>query len=268
MHDAPNPDIAARLEVARAVGAEAGALAASIRRSGDLAVVFKPDGSPVTRADKQCEALIRETITRRFPDDAIVGEEFGQTRGTSAVRWILDPIDGTKSYIKGIPTFGTLIGVEAAGRVVAGYAGFPALHEELWASAGVGAWHRVGQDAPAPARVSSCADLAQAIIDTHSWQGFDKDGLRPLFERLGRATQRCRGWNDAYSFALSATGRIDAAIGYKSSIWDLAPFAVILREAGGVLTDWQGVESIEGNNYVATNRTLLPRLLTVLQEHT
>jgi histidinol-phosphatase len=272
-----------RLLLARQVGAHVGQLACSILASGELGTIIKPDGSPVTKADKLAERVVREAIAREFPHDAILGEEEGLTPGTSGFRWIIDPIDGTKSYIAGIPTFGNLLGVQWLGDspsasttatsdtppIVAGYAGFPLLREELWALATEPAWWRresLGGTTLQPARMTNKRDLANAVLDTGSPQTFARGNRSDVFARLAQSTQRCRGWNDAYSFALAATGRIDAAVGFKASLWDLAPFAVICAQAGGAMTNWAGEGKLESGTYLACGEGLRAELCGVLGE--
>lgn len=267
----------ARLLLAQQVGAHVGALACAVLASGDLGVVIKPDGSPVTRADKLSERVLREAINRDFPRDAILGEEEGATAGDSGFRWVIDPIDGTKSFVAGIPTFGTLIGIEWKGAgsehvarssgIIAGYAGFPLVREQLWALAGDGAWWRsetLGGTFVRPAQMTKHQDISKAVIETGSYQTFARGSRERVFEALTRSTQRTRSWNDAYSFALAATGRIDAAIGFKASLWDLAPFAIIASEAGGAMTNWQGQHALETGTYLLASDGLRGELVKVL----
>lgn len=212
----------------------------------------KPDDSQVTPADKECETLIRAGIGASFPHDAILGEEFGEQAGNSAYRWIIDPIDGTSSFIKGVPTFACLIGIEhvevasGARRMVAGVAHFPALGETVWAVDGQGAWWRTPRGDVVPARVEAHAELATASIQCASGPAFLRAGKTNVHERLVASVRRTHGWNDAYSFALVATGRFPAVVGFKFSLWDVAPFMAIFREAGALFTDWQGVREPVG----------------------
>lgn len=262
----------ARLLLAQQVGAHVGQLACTILAHGDLGTIIKGDGSPVTRADKLSERVVREAIARDFPHDAIQGEEEGLTQGTSGFRWIIDPIDGTKSFVAGIPTFGTLLGIEwsaaaASPQIVAGYAGFPLMREQLWALAGEGAWWRcetMGGTFVRKAQMTTQADLSKAVIETGSAQTFARGSREHVFTALTQSTQRTRSWNDAYSFALAATGRIDAAVGFKASLWDLAPFAIICDEAGGAMTSWAGDRALETGTYLAASDALRPALVKVL----
>jgi histidinol-phosphatase len=268
----------ARLLLAQQVGAHVGQLACSILATGDLGKIIKPDGSPVTKADKLAERVVREAIAREFPHDAVLGEEEGATAGTSNFRWVIDPIDGTKSFVAGIPTFGTLIGIEWNGpghealstssRMIAGYAGFPLMREQLWALAGEGAWWRtesVGGTFTRKARMTTLSDASAAVIDTGSYQTFVRGSRERVFDVLVKGTQRARSWNDAYSFALAATGRIDAAVGFKASLWDLAPFAIIASEAGGAMTNWSGESSLETGTYLLASDALRPSLVSMLR---
>lgn len=222
-------------------------MALRLYQSPAMTWTSKPDDSQVTPADKECETLIRRGIGAAFPQDAILGEEFGEQAGSSAYRWILDPIDGTSSFIKGVPTFACLIGVEhidqasGARRMVAGVAHFPALGETVWALDGESAWWRTLRGDVVPARVDPHGDLATASMQCASGPAFARAGKKDVHDRLVSNVRRTHGWNDAYSFALVATGRFPAVVGFKFSLWDVAPFMAIFREAGGLFTAWDGV---------------------------
>jgi histidinol phosphatase-like enzyme (inositol monophosphatase family) len=261
------------LEVALAGARAAGAAALSLFQSPALTHEEKPDGSPVTPMDKEGERIIRGRIAASFPDDAILGEEFGEQAGTSGFGWIIDPIDGTRSYVAGVPTWGVLVGVEEAGAgVVCGCAIFPALGEALWASRGGGAWweHAGRID---PARVSGVEELGSAIVETSHPRSYRARGVKgrptlelaPIYEALVASSRRVRSWNDAYSLGLVSTGRVDCAIGFRVSAWDLSPFAIVLEEAGGGLVDWSGAASIRGGHFVAGNAPLRDRLRAIIE---
>ena len=166
------PELASRLDLAVAAAREAGQLTLGFFQREDLAVERKADNSPVTAADRQAEQLLRARIREVFPDDGILGEEFGEEAGTSGFRWILDPIDGTKSFICGVPLYGTLIGVERAGASVVGVIYIPGLDECVYAAIGGGAWYTHGQAAPRPARVSQRDQLADAVFLTSQLDTF------------------------------------------------------------------------------------------------
>jgi histidinol-phosphatase len=235
-HDA----LESRLKVALDAAARSGDLAMSLYQSTDLAVERKSDGSPVTSADKDGEALIRRMIAEAFPDDGVMGEEHPEKTGVSGWRWIIDPIDGTNSFVRGVPTFGVLIGVERNGAMAAGVAHFPALDETVWALEGGGAWWKTSRGETIPARVSEADDLGKSLVQSPSPPAFVRYGRDSALAAITKAVHRTHGWNDAYSFALAATGRADAVIGFKFSLWDVAPFMIIFSEAGGLFTAWDG----------------------------
>ncbi|MDG1401127.1 MAG: inositol monophosphatase family protein, partial [Candidatus Binatia bacterium] len=207
----------------------------------DIAVETKADDSPVTVADRGAEALIREGLEAAFPDDGILGEELGEKKGSSVRRWIIDPIDGTQSFIRGVPFYGTLVGLEMGEEVPLGIMGFPALSMNLWAVQGQGAW-RDGQRL----RVSEVDQLADAtVLSTDASPGhFGNEA-----EAFGRILERCgrqRGWGDCYGYALVAMGQAEAMFDPILAPWDCAPMLPILEEAGGVFVDWRGNRTIHG----------------------
>lgn len=260
----PARALAARLAVARRVAREAGARARRSFRSPRLRVLWKDDGSPVTAADRAAEDLLRRRIAAAFPGDAILGEERGETAGRSGWRWVLDPIDGTRAFVRGIPTWGALVAVEWHGRPAAGVAAFPALDEELWASRGGGAFWRDGRRVRR-ARVSREARLGRALIETLGGPAYRKAGLCEAYRRLSREVGTLRGWSDAYAFALVATGRAEGVVDFGLARWDVAPFAVILPEAGGRLSAWDGRSSLSTRRFLASNGRLHARLVAALR---
>ena len=254
-----------RLEYARTIAYQAGELTLRhFYEVENLSVEKKTDESPVTIADKETEQFLRHRIAGHFPDDAIVGEEFPQTEGTSGFRWFLDPIDGTKSYIHGVPLYSTLIGLENEGRCVGGVIALPALHELVWAGRGFGAWHETQRSKPKRCRVSECSDLAEATFLTSEILTFDKSNRREAYNRLEKSVRLTRTWGDAYGYALIATGRADVMVDPKMSDWDAAPLLVILEEAGGRFTDWKGNATIFGKEGIATNGILHEQVLALL----
>lgn len=261
-------ELARRVPLLREATARAGALALEWFRRPDLAVDLKADESPVTPADLACEALLRTAIRTAFPDDGLLGEEHGTEPGTSGFTWIIDPIDGTVSFARGVPLFGTLVAVEretpAGRRIVAGACELPALGERVWAAEGQGAWwERAGHDAVA-ARVSGVTRLDAALVGTTGYEYFRRAGSLDTLDRLHRAAGRIRGWSDCYVLALAATGRCDAAVEPWMNPWDSGPFPVIFREAGGIFTDWNGGEDVRGRTAVAANPLLHRQLLDLL----
>ncbi len=223
----------------------------------------KADDSPVTRADREAEQLLREWIAERFPDDAIVGEEFGESPGESGFCWILDPIDGTKSFIHGVPLYGALVGITRRNQPVAGVIHIPALRETVYAGEiqqgqpGPATWIR-SDGARATAQVADCRDLAEGLVLTTESQGFTKRGDPDAYVKLDAAARLTRTWGDCYGYLLVATGRAAAMVDPSLHIWDAAAVQPVLRAAGGVFTDWRGREVIDGGDGIgACNRTIL-----------
>jgi histidinol-phosphatase len=215
-----------------------------------LEICLKEDGSPVTRADLESETILRREIARHYPHDTVLGEEHGETAvGKSHIRWIIDPLDGTKSFIRGVPLYGVLVGVELDGKPVAGAVYLPATDEMVTAADGLGcAWN--GRTA----RVSNISVLEDATVLTTNaarcsarWDGFSK---------FTAAAQLAAGWGDAYGHVMVATGRAEIMIDPRMSPWDIAALVPILREAGGMLTSWTGADTIHGGDAVSTNGRL------------
>jgi myo-inositol-1(or 4)-monophosphatase len=225
-------------------------------------VDFKADDSPVTIADRRAEELIRGRIEKRFPGHAIVGEEYGllETQDASH-RWFIDPIDGTKSFMRGVPLYAVLIGLEIEGRVEVGAAYFPALDELVAAASGLGCWWNGRR-----AHVSDVSSLSRAFLTTTSVQNFLKYGRKEEWERFLRRCYYQAGWGDAYGYAVVATGRAELMLDPAMHVWDCAPFPPILREAGGFFGDWNGNETIYGNEAIATTQALLPEVLQVISD--
>jgi histidinol phosphatase-like enzyme (inositol monophosphatase family) len=226
---------------------------------GRFDVETKADTSPVTVADREAEAHIRQTIESRFPDDGILGEEFGEIRPQARQRWIIDPIDGTFSFVRDVPLYGVLIGVEQDGEPVIGVIHLSALHETAGAAAEEGC-HWRGQRA----RVSTTSALSDAL-----WLATDLDFETSVVEagaldRVVSAAGPGRTWGDCYGYVLVATGRADIMIDPAMHVWDCAPLLPIIEEAGGRFTDWQGRRTIQGGNAVATNGLLHDQVLELL----
>lgn len=223
----------------------------------------KADGSPVTIADRSSEQFIRTAIEQAYPQHAIVGEEFGEKASTDAShRWFIDPIDGTQSFIHGVPLYAVLIGLEIEGRVEVGAAYFPALDEMLVAASGLGCWWNGRQ-----AHVSAVDCLEDACFTFTSPKGFYTSGHAAPFERLSRQCFHSVGWSDAYGYMLVATGRAEITLDPKMCTWDCGPFPPIFREAGGIFGDWHGQETIYAGEALATTPALLPQVLAVLEEN-
>lgn len=245
-----------RLDFALRAAREASALILRYYQNADLAVELKGDLSPVTAADRGAEELLRRLIERDFPADGVLGEEFGERAGTSGYRWILDPVDGTKSFVHGVPLFGTLIGLEHNDRAVLGVSRLPALDEVIYAAVGGGAWWQRGDGAPTRARVTTTGRLSEALMSYTAVELFDKTQRRPTFEAFVKACHATRAWGDCYGHLLVATGRADVMIDPVMNIWDGAPLLPILKEAGGAYIDWTGAETIRGGNGISVNANL------------
>ncbi len=250
-------DITARLTAALGFAREAGRstlpLFVSWRDRVALGLETKPDGSPVTKADRAAEALIRDHIGAVFPGDGVLGEEWGERPGTTGFRWILDPIDGTASFIRGVPLFGTMIGIERDGTMVAGVIECPALDERVWGGLGQPAQYQVAENQPTLARVSRIASPKEACISTTSPEYFVPGGHSDIFPLLHRHFGVVRGWSDCYGFVLLATGRIEAVIEPSVKVWDIAAAQPIIEAAGGRLTDFTGRACATSGTCLATN---------------
>jgi histidinol-phosphatase len=222
---------------------------------------FKSDDTPVTIADRKAEELVRARIEKQYSGHAIVGEEYGENDQAGAShRWFIDPIDGTKSFVRGVPLYAVLIGLEIEGSVQVGVAYFPALDEMVAASSGEGClWN--GRRA----RVSEVSSLQRATMAFTDVASFGKHGRAQAFERLSQATYYRAGWSDAYGYLLVATGRVEIMLDPIMSAWDCGPFPPILQEAGGYFGDWQGNPTIYGKEALATTRALLPEVLALIR---
>lgn len=226
--------------------------------NAEVAVEHKPDDTPVTRADREAEQVIRDRVARFFPDHAIVGEEQGETKGNPDYKWVIDPIDGTKSFIHGVPLYGVLIGVEVRGRPSVGVIYCPGTDELVAAADGLGCtWN--GRTA----RVSSVDKLQDATLLSGS---ITRALARSdAYGKLASRVKLNRGWGDAYGYLLVATGRAEVMLDPAINPWDCAPLPPILREAGGRFTTWAGEETIWGPDGCATNGALNEQVLAVLR---
>ena len=259
-----DPDLDARLALAIDAAREAGELTLNYYRAADLEVERKADASPVTKADRGAEQLLRTRIGEKFPDDAILGEEFGEQDGTSGYRWILDPIDGTKSFIHGIGLYTTLIGVQHYGRSVIGVIASPASHESIYAATGQGAWYTDRDQPPRRAQVSSTSDLAESLFVTTDVRHYNDVNAGDAYRTLESKVRLTRTWGDGYGYLLVATGRADIMIDPELNEWDAAAILPVITEAGGSFTDWTGQERIDGGNAVGTNGKLHEGVLGIL----
>jgi histidinol phosphatase-like enzyme (inositol monophosphatase family) len=252
------PDLRNILDFAVEIAQQAGSLTLAWFNTG-VAVDLKADQSPVTIADRSAEKHLRERIEAAYPDHGVLGEEFGEKAGRVPARWILDPIDGTVSFISGVPLYSVLVGLEWGGEMVAGVIHLPALGETIYAARGLGC-HWNGRRA----RVSDVADLSQARLLTTGTKHFAKFGRQPGYERLLAACKLDRGWSDAYAYALVATGRAEIVLDPAMAIWDTAALLPCVTEAGGTLTDWKGNTTHAAPEAIATNGKLLPAVMACI----
>ncbi len=239
---------------------QAGQLTLAYFQTG-VAVEQKADESLVTAADRSAEELLRRLIESRFPDHAIVGEEFGETERDSIYRWIVDPIDGTRSFVQGVPLYGVLIGLEIAGEMVVGVAHFPGLGDMVAAGRGEGCrWN--GRQA----RVSGVSRLDQALVAYTDCAGFATYGRAEVWARMQEATHTQRGWGDCYGHCLVATGRAEVMLDPIMNDWDCAALLPIVQEAGGTFTDWDGATTIYGGNGLSTNGALFDQVMEIIEK--
>ncbi|MEO5589003.1 MAG: inositol monophosphatase family protein [Gemmatimonadaceae bacterium] len=221
---------------------------------------IKPDGSPVTIADRSSERLVREWIEARFPADGIIGEEYGTIRPDATRRWIIDPIDGTKAFIKGVPFWGSPVALVEGDGVIAGAASFPALGESLVAARGEGCWWN-----DVRCYVSEVSDLSTALVLTSDCVFTDQPTRQSGWLALTASAASSRTWGDCAGYLLVATGRAEVMVDPTVSAWDVAALAPAIVEAGGVFTDWEGTATPFNGSAIASNRALASAARNILQ---
>jgi histidinol-phosphatase len=271
MTDAAHDPIQARLEYAVRITREAGELTLGYFRRSDLAIEFKADKSPVTAADRAAEELLRKRIAEKFPDDSILGEEFGAAVGTSGFQWVLDPIDGTKSFMYGVPLYTNLVAVLADDTPKIGVVNAPACGEMVFAAKGGGCWYssvQTGSSAPVPAKVSGVRHMKESLLLTSEVASFSthrkKDALSVYLD-LQRAARLARTWGDGYGYLMVATGRAEVMIDPVMNLWDAAPLQTVIEEAGGHFMDWKGNASVHSGESIATNGHVTDEVLAIVQ---
>jgi histidinol-phosphatase len=220
----------------------------------------KPDDSPVTEADRAAERVARGLIGARFPADAILGEEEGETHAGADRRWILDPIDGTRTFVRGVPFYGVLIALEYDADAVLGVMHFPALDESVYAARGLGCWWNGRR-----VLVSDETHLDRALVVTTDVENLEHEQRAGGWNALRRSVGLCRTWGDCYGYALVATGRAEVMLDPVLSLWDAAALAPIIEEAGGVFTDWDGTSGYRATSAVATNAALATQVRKILR---
>jgi histidinol-phosphatase len=256
-------DIAAHLDLALELADAADEITMARFRASDLVVTTKPDLTPVSEADHAVERAIRERLASAT-NHAVLGEEYGSHPGAdddAEFRWIIDPIDGTKSYVRGLPIWATLIGLEHAGELVLGVASAPGLHSRWWAARGLGAF-REGE----PISVSAISELDDAQI-SFSWdtrERFDADGIGEKLLALAHRCWRFRGVGDFWQYVLVAEGAVDIAIDPIVNLWDVAALVPIIEESGGRWSTIDGRSDVNGGNFVCTNGPLHEAVLAAL----
>ena len=252
-----NPDLALALRLADA----ADAITLDRFRAQDLEVAAKPDLTPVSDADLAVEKAVRELLAAERPDDAVLGEEDGET-GSGARRWVVDPVDGTKNFVRGAPVWATLVALLVDGRVEVGVVSAPALGRRWWAARGEGAF-RDGE----PIRVSSVGSLQDAFLSYSSLTGWEEQGRLDGVLQLSRECWRTRAFGDFWSHVLVAEGAVDVSFEPEVSLWDLAPLQVIVEEAGGRFTSLQGEARPDGGSVLCSNGLLHDAVLDVIRPH-
>ncbi|MBY0589163.1 histidinol phosphate phosphatase [bacterium] len=243
----------------------------AIKRAGELtwhyftlgvATEIKKDQSPVTVADRESETLLRGIFSEEFPGDGFVGEEHGEEPSTTGFRWIIDPIDATANFVRHIPIYGNLIGLEYEGKIVAGLCYVPAMRELYHARKGYGAFKN-----DQAIHVSSVAALADAQFCYPELRMFERRGLGDFFLEVTRGAKRSRGFGDYWNFLLVAEGAADLVIEPTAAVWDLAALQPIVEEAGGVFTDFEGKASVWGGGAIAANPSLHREIMQRLAKH-
>lgn len=252
-----SPTLAQLVDVAVAA-AKAGGDASLKWFQRDLKVDFKADGSPVTEADREAEDAVRRIISGAFPGHDILGEERGATDLGAEYRWIIDPIDGTKSFVQGVPLYSTLVAVEHRGDPIVGIVNLPALGELVVAARGQGCtWNG------SPCRVSQTQALDAACVCVTDVSASRARG--PGWDRLAGASRIQRTWGDSYGYVMVATGRAEVALDHAMSPWDCAAVMVVVEEAGGRFTSWRGQRTIDGGDSVATNGLIHDEVVALLE---
>jgi histidinol-phosphatase len=240
----------ARIAPAAELARLAGDIALRHYRS-NLTVETKADGSPVTAADRAAEHAAREWVARYFPEDGILGEEFGEERVGARRRWVIDPIDGTKSFVRGTPLWGSLVALCEGETVLAGAAYFPAVDELIAAAPDAGCWWNGSR-----CSVSTVDSIDRATVLTTDERFRERPTRRAGWQRLASSAAVSRSWGDCFGYLLVATGRAEVMCDPIMSPWDSAALHPIIREAGGVFTDWEGRDTALGGSAIATNLLL------------
>ena len=245
-------DLALALELADA----ADAITLDRFEASDLKVKSKPDMTPVSDADVAVEEVLRERLAEARPGDSIVGEEFGGETVFEGRQWVIDPIDGTKNFVRGVPVWATLISLLVDGQPVLGVVSAPALARRWYAAQGSGAWRTFNKGSLKRLEVSHVSELADASLAMSSLEGWKARGLQENFIALTERTWRLRGYGDFFGYCLVAEGAVDIAAEPEVSVWDLAALSVLVTEAGGTFSSLNGEPGPHGGDAIATNGLL------------
>lgn len=257
----PHSELNELLEYAVEIARKAGAITLKYYRK-EPATNTKADGSFVTIADREAESYLRQAIAEKFPNDSVLGEEEGETRGSSSRRWIIDPIDGTYSFVHGVAFYGVLIGIEIDGEPAAGVVNMPALDEIVYAAKGLGCFCNGSL-----AQVSSTASLADALLLSTDFVGCDRYGFSKSVDAIQSRVKASRTWGDCYGHVLVATGRAEIMLDPVMNLWDCAALLPIIEEAGGRFTNWSGVRTTNGGNAISTNGVLFKEVMQLVSDN-
>ncbi len=249
-----------RLDIAAAAAWEAGKLTLRYFQT-DVSVELKGDRTPVTCADRESEEMLHAILAREFPGDAFLGEERGERPGTTGYRWVIDPIDGTKSFIQGVPLYGVMVGLEdPRGEAVLGVVCIPGLGDLVAAARGEGCrWN--GRRA----RVSGVSSLKDSCVTYTSRKTFDDSSRAPALDRVRARARVCRGWGDCFGHILVATGRAEVMLDPTLADWDCCALLPILEEAGGSFTDWLGNRTVRGKSGISTNGKVTAEVMALVR---
>jgi histidinol-phosphatase len=262
---APGPELDDDLALALRLADTADAITLDRFRAADLQVTRKPDRTPVTDADIATEDALRAVLGHERPRDVLLGEERGGEVAGNGRGWVLDPIDGTKNFSRGVPAWATLVALTVHGRAVVGVASAPALGRRWWGAVGRGAWASEGGGPPRRLTVSGVTDLADAYLSTTDFRLFTHEGELDRWLALADACWEARAFGDFWQHVLVAEGVIDVAVDRSASAWDLAALAPIVAEAGGRLTDLGGDDTHDGGSALTTNGRLHAAALDLLR---
>ncbi|MFY8070568.1 MAG: histidinol-phosphatase [Pirellula sp.] len=227
----------------------------------------KSDRSPVTAADKEAERAAREAVSKGFPQDSLLGEEFGSIAGQNDFEWIIDPIDGTKSFISGVPLYSTLVGLTYQGRPLVGVIAIPALGELVIGAVGCGAWYGQHSGQMQRSQVSTVGSLSDGLFLTSQVDNFDRRGAQAAYQELQSSAYVSRSWGDGYGYLLVATGRGELMVDPIVNPWDVAAVAPVITEAGGKFTSWAGKVDLRAGHCFASNGLIHEDVLRVLEPY-